>query len=544
MREARWLYRTTGISQGRVMNCALLSAWLGFVLFMALNHVVWRDEARALSLSIQGGNAFAMVKTLHAQGEGHPAAWYLLLRGAHVLFPRPAVLQIVAFAVAAAAILLLVFRSPFGLLPVALIAFSGFACFEYSVMARNYGISMLLMFLFATLYERYRERGFLLGMTLFLLANCNAHSALLVGAFLFFWLGDVMTINDRAQRSQALRIFLFNAIVAALGVVACLLTIFPPPRDSSVFHDRTGGGFTLKLLFKEIFLPARQLDDLMYLPNAIRKPLSLDSVASLRVQKCAMSLIMFGSTLGLIRRPSAFLASLAALIGFSMFFSRVYPGYYRHEALWLVFLSSMYWIAGSTGKQNAPALPRLPKPIVRAASTIGSTLFLLLIALQLPHAFVEVARAAGYAFPHSRSRDFGTLVSKHPELQDAVIMADPDFMVEPLSYYIPNRTYLMREHRYGNVVIFTRKARMTLNLDEILANAQDIRRKTGKPVVILMAVKLDPALPAQSIKEGIGWELVTTPEQTRHFLASTKLIKNFEPAASDESYDVYVLDKS
>ena len=35
-------------------------------------------------------------------------------------------------------------------------------------MARNYGISMLLLFLLATFYERHRERGFLIGALLFL----------------------------------------------------------------------------------------------------------------------------------------------------------------------------------------------------------------------------------------------------------------------------------------------------------------------------------------------------------------------------------------
>src|SRR5260370_42520444 len=123
--------------------------------------------------------------------EGHPALWYLLIRGAYFLVGSSGVLWIVSVGVASAAALLLVLRSPFGGPFLALFLFGRVALFEYSVMARNYGISMLLMFLFAACYERYRDRSLVLGVLLFLLANTNAHSVILVGAFLLFWSVDV-----------------------------------------------------------------------------------------------------------------------------------------------------------------------------------------------------------------------------------------------------------------------------------------------------------------------------------------------------------------
>ena len=64
----------------------------------------------------------------------------------------------------------------------------------------------------------------------FLLANCNAHSVLFVGAFLLFWLVDIAN-DDGVRRSRALRTFLLNSAIAALGVAICLLTIYPPFND-------------------------------------------------------------------------------------------------------------------------------------------------------------------------------------------------------------------------------------------------------------------------------------------------------------------------
>ena len=42
-----------------------------------------------------------------------------------------------------------------------------------------------------------------------------------------------------------------------------------------------------------------------------------------------------------------------------------------------------------------------------------------------------------------------------PELKDAILIGDPDYMLEPMHYYLPNRTYFVREQRYGGIVHFT-----------------------------------------------------------------------------------------
>src|SRR6516164_4476184 len=114
-----------------------------------------------------------------------------MLRAADFVFGDAGVLLVVSVMVATAAVLLLGLRSPFGWRFIGLLVFSKAMLFEYSVMARNYGISMLLLFLLAACYQRYRERNIVLGMLLFLLANTNLHSVLLTGAFLLFWLIDI-----------------------------------------------------------------------------------------------------------------------------------------------------------------------------------------------------------------------------------------------------------------------------------------------------------------------------------------------------------------
>jgi hypothetical protein len=522
----------------RLIALVMFASWLGMVLFLAWNHVVWRDEVRALSLALQGENVFAMLKGIH--GEGHPAVWYLLLRIAHALVARPEVLQLVALIVASAAVVLLLLRSPFSLLLIGLFLAGRIAIFEYSVMARNYGISMLLLFLFAAIYERHRDRGVLLGVVLFLLANCNAHSVVFVGALLIFWLTDIVT-DDWIQRSRALRTFLLNATIAGLGVAICVLTLYPPFNDAAVINRPNG--LPIKLLFERIFLPGPQFKDLL-LPSVqqwVTTKLSWKQPYD-GVLQLLSSLIIFGSTLGLVRRIGALLAAWATLAGFSMFFVLVYPGEYRHQALWLVFLICMYWLADPKNVRREQVLPAWLQPFIGPLSKVGSTLFILLILLQVPTGIRQVAKSMRNGLPMSRSRDLGALVASRSDLQQAVIIADPDYLVESLPYYMPNRTYLMREQRFGNVVRFTQKARLQLSLDDILANARSLQSETGKPVMILLTKRLDPSLPPQVYREGFNWDLVTTPSQIRTFQTSTRLIQSFPPASGDESYDVYIFD--
>jgi hypothetical protein len=512
----------------------MFAVWLAVVSYLAWVHLVWRDEVRALSLALQGNNVIAMLRGVH--GEGHPALWYLLLRGTHTLVTSPKVLLLVSIIVVASAILLLVLRSPFSLPFVALTMFGRFSIYEYSVLARDYGISMLMLFLFAALYKRHWNRGCLLGVVLFLLANCNVHSVFFVVGLLVFWLVDIL--SSAADRPRLLRLYLYNSALAAIGIAACFLTVFPTFNDAAL--NSKSGGISFGVLFTGLALPGKQFIDVCFpglLKLAKAVPL-FGKPAVLWIIWILSSLVMFGSTLGLIRRTGAFLAALMSLFGLSLFFTAISPGGYRHQALWIVFMICIYWMAVPVDGRDATAPSDWRKPMTASLSRCGMSFFLLLLLLQLPAVSYKVI---GIAL--NREQNASSVFVSHPELKQAVIIADPDFLVEALPYYVSNPTYLIREQRYGNAVRFTSKALLDLSLDDVLANARRLRQVTGKPVVILLCQKIDPSQPATVYPEGYDWTLSVTPQQARTFLSSTKLIERYAPVQTDEVYSVYVLDQ-
>lgn len=512
----------------------LLGAWFVVVVALTTRHVVWRDEVRALSLALQGDSVVDMLRGLH--GEGHPALWYLLLRGANTLLPPTAVLAIVSVVVALAAMVLLVRRSPFGAGLIALFMLGRPALYEYVVMSRNYGIAMLLMFLFAALYERHRDRGVALGVVLFLLANCNVHSAILAGAFCLFWLLDLLW-NRHDLQPGALRNFWLNAVVACMGVALCAATIYPPFNDAAQLDKSnwTVGGLATSLLLPSVGFPNLSGYPLW---QAIMKPTGLWHEPYTTILHLALSLMLVGSVLGLATRPAASVAGAAALLGMSIFFSLIYKGSYRHEALLMVFILSLYWISGRSRSIFTPTSVRY------RLSRAGFACFVCVLLLQVVSSASRVIPITRGERPEGRSSELVKLISSRPELRDAIIVADPDFLVESIAHYLPNQTYLLRERKFGNIVVFSRNGRLSLSLDEVLADARRLRAETQRPIVILLMERLDPAAPARTVPEGYNWTFSTTPAQVAEFISATRLLASFGPVCcNDETFDVYLLDR-
>jgi hypothetical protein len=499
----------------------LFAAWLAVSLFLVTKHVFWRDEIRAFSFALQGGNVVEMLRQLH--GEGHPALWYLLLRGAHAVVPIREVLPAIAWLVAAAAAALFAFRAPFRLSLIGLVLFSSFALTEYPVVARNYGISMLLLFAVAHLYPRWRDRGPSIGLLLALLCNTNVPSCLLAACFLLFWFVELLGEEGlRWHRKYA--VFALNAALAAAGAVICFVTVYPTMHDAAPVTF--AGGIPLKAVAASLLVPAYSWWALT--PPALPANLLTASL---------FGAVVVGSLFGLVRAPGAFLSSLAAFAGMELLFQLVYPGFYRHQALLLVYLLVMYWLVerGRGGRWKGRARIAAYLPPLEAA---GRIVFLFLLGLQVLISAAAIGSLAHY--PYSQSRNLADLL-KREGLENAVLIADPDMMLEPMPYYTRNPIYLMREQRWGNWVHFSRKVRQDLTPDDFLADGRILRARTGRPVVIVFEHRLDPNRRLYRKKNVHVWRFSANPEQVRRFFAGTRKLASFGPAISEESYDVYRL---
>lgn len=495
-------------AEGR-KRAMLFVAWLALVMCLMARHVFWRDEVRAFTLALSGADMAQMLRNIH--GEGHPALWYLILRSVHDLFPYREVLPVIGAVIGIAAMALFAFRARFRLPIIALVLFSLFGAFEYVVLARNYGMSALVMFALAAVYPRVKGTPWF-GLLLAILCNTNVPSCLLAAAFLLFRFLEMLTESERPAGRDWV-VFGINASLALFGAILCFLTVYPPLNGgamSSNFASIRGGGLLDALV-----------DGRKGFSNLI-----------LNVGGLLPSIVLWASCLAFIRRPPALMAALAALVGLKLFFYLVYPSAYRHEALFIVFLLSLHWI---TSEESIAASP--PLSWVGAVQAAGTLAFLLLLLAQ-PLDLVRPFYLQMTGLPYSRSADVGRILHD-PQLSRAIVMADPDVMLEPLPYYAGNPLWFLREARFGPLFLRTRDDRRQISLDTILGEVERLHEETGRPVVFLSHLNLQDARPERHVMM-YGDATVLTPDSVRRLRASLRLVAHLRPAISDEAYDVYV----
>ena len=495
----------------RPIRLVLFVFWLVIALWLTSAHVFWRDEVRAFSLALSGPNVVEMLRNV--QGEGHPALWYLILRGIHEIFPFREVLPVTGAVIGIAAMAILCFLSPFRTIIVAVILFSFYAAFEYVAVARNYGISALVMFALAALYPRIRANLWL-GVMLALLCNTNVPSCLLAAAFLLFRFVEMLTSESSPSKRDWL-VFGGNAVLAALAAYACFRTVYPTFNDAAV--SRNLGAFGLVQILKALIDSEWGFSHLGF---GGWSPLPIDAI------------VLAVACLGLIRRPAALCASMAGLLALKLFFYFVYFSYYRHEVLYLIFLISLYWmvIDGAGGKWPQ-------KRWFDSVQFVGIAAFAAMLVMQASRLIAPISvETDGMKF--SRSADVGRLLQR-PELADAIVMGDPDTMLEPLPYYADNPIWFLRQQRFGTVVRLSNNARHEIGLADILTDAQRLNKQTGRPIVILSHLKLQDK---RVEKHAVMFRDATVlrPAEVRQFWQSTRLIAKLRRAASDEVYDVYV----
>ena len=155
-----------------LINSALF-LYASVVLLMVIFHEPWRDEAQAWLIA----RDLSIVDIFHhIQYETSPALWHLLLTPfAKLGFPYYSE-NLLNAAIMITAAITVAYKSPFAHWQIVLLMFSYFFLYEYAVIARSYGLSVMLLMLLAMLDQNRGQRPILYGILVAALANTNVHS--------------------------------------------------------------------------------------------------------------------------------------------------------------------------------------------------------------------------------------------------------------------------------------------------------------------------------------------------------------------------------
>jgi hypothetical protein len=254
-----------------------------------------------------------------------------------------------------------------------------------------------------------------------------------------------------------------------------------------------------------------------------------------------INLILVGSTLGLVRRPALMAAAWAAFFALSALFSLVYPGGYRHQGLFLVFLITLTWISFDA----EPGIPQRKHSSVLERIGLWGCLPALLVT-SLASGIYKLAMDVFHTM--SASRAFGAYLEAHPEHQGAILIGEPDFYIESMPNYADNPIYIVREHRFGDTVRFTRQSDAHLDLGDLLREAKGVAAWKEREVLIAIGhlKTLGPLLDSgdrfRSVGYGFDRTFTCSQQDLKVWRASTELLACFaDDILGDEQYALYKL---
>jgi hypothetical protein len=141
----------------------------------------------------------------------------------------------------------------------------------------------------------------------------------------------------------------------------------------------------------------------------------------------------------------------------------------------------------------------------------------------------------------SSSKAFGHFLTLSNAYRDAIIVPEPDYLLESLPYYANNPIYLPREHRFGSYVNFWSFADSQLTLTALISTAQELKNRYAKPVLIAFGHWNINFIYDGRKKYSYNKVLVWNQKEVKDFREHTRLVKMFNTALSDENYQVYEL---
>ncbi len=487
-----------------VARMAVMAVYGAILILLASRHEFWRDEVRGLTYSMDNG--FPEIFT-GLRYEGHPALWLLILWIAFRLFHSVLVLPIASAVIAAGATYLFLARAPFRPWQKVLFAFGVFPLYEYSVICRDYGISMLLLFAACCLYKDRLVRPLRYGLVLALLANTNAHALMVTAGFLASILLDLaLQLKERREGSGRLAA---SCALVAIGILVSLASAYP---DKTV-------SYTSMVHLTVADLPSAVLTVLGSLGNVLWYP------------RPALACVAMGVIALLFYRDKQIMTMfVVATLGLSALVNLGHPGELRHRGVYIMFLMALFWIDRARTADGEQVL----SPFERWKPAVLTTMLILQVALAVRPVWND------YKWPLSSAKAFGQLVRQNEALKDAIIIGEPDYYMEALPYYLPNDIYIPREERFGRRVQFTTASRQRFSLLELLQTGIRLKKQTGRAVLIALGHELRPDGP---FVLGVSYASLFeySREELEEFRARTVKLATFDRALGDENYTVYLV---
>jgi hypothetical protein len=448
-----------GGERGFAARCTALYALLALAL--AWRHEPWRDELTPWRLALEHP-ALGDFYTIVEYG-GHPRLWHTAVWLLSQLGDDHRSVQAFQLAIAVAGAWLAARFAPFSRPARAALVFGYFPLFEYGVIARPYGLGLLLAFASFALFVRRPRAPLALAAVLGLVAQISVYHVLLACALALAF-GVELAGAPRAERPSAAWLGAAAALLAA-ALAASLVQIIPPAAAPFAAGWRLG------------FEPQHALGVLRGAALALL-PLPPPRVGFwnrhlLDAWPGAAALLGLALVAGgawVFRRPHPALALwLAGSAAYLTFAYLKFASHARHFGVLFVLFVGSAWLASAAGGSAA----RRVRPALAAV-----------LAVQLCAGLF--AAGMDLALPFSASRDALRFLRAHATGASAIV-GDPRSPTAVLAAELPLPL------RFARPGPWLPNALVPRDPDAALAAARAAGAESGRPALLLLGYELAPA---------------------------------------------------
>lgn len=300
----------------------IASVFLGVATLGSLFHEFWRDEATTW-LVLRSASSLSELYS-HVHQTGYPPTWYAFLWLLKEIIHDPIVLQISNVAFASIAIFFFLKHAPFTREQKLLFCFGFYPLYQYGVIARVYSLIMALLFLYATLRPRLRQRPFLAAGILSLLAILHPYSWFASGALLLWEIAAYC----RAPKEHRGYRHLLAATMVLVAQSAMLLYLMSGASCSAHYAAHSNPWLLLKA-YSNAFFPQFGTTDAMLIALHFLLGISL----------------WLGAWLCFGGRLSGLLLYAILTGGLSLLLLFVYFGHRWHHGLFFLFFVLSLWLS-------------------------------------------------------------------------------------------------------------------------------------------------------------------------------------------------------
>ena len=412
----------------KIIFLGIFSIITSLVLF---NHEMWRDEIQAWLLARDSSNILNLLNNL--KYEGHTPLWHLLLFPLTKFQLSISSMQFLSWIIGVLTALIILFISPFGRLEKILFIFGYYFFYEYVILSRNYGISLLLLFL--SLHFFSNKKIFLSSIFLSFAALCNVFSLILSSV-----LGLYFLYKTKFNKIFNVR-FIVSIVLYFCTLIFCFLLLYPPEDRA---FGLTSNNFVLDL--DRFFVVGYKIAHAFFPYTSISFDYLSWNVWSLN-PLIASSMFLFSLSflyrLFCLSNLSFILLSLVALL-FFIFQYTIYPASsLRHSGIFFGAYIIFYWISFFEQK---PKLNLINSSIYKINSKIYFS------SLVLSFLLATYALTFDYFYKFSNSKDAAIYLLKDLNLNDGedVFVDGSSEGSSVIGYANFNKAFYRQGLRYGS----------------------------------------------------------------------------------------------